>query len=215
MANAERKLVHQPGPVVARPQGPVRVRFVENARGAAVEIGVAYEEAEVPERRFYADYCDVIKARSGFSLVFGRLAPGTHALRTQVEVSFPESLFYNQLREHPQKLYEAIQNQIGDETLPTIEKPIETDKVQGFRANNVFMAMLGEDAIADFYFIAPSEIHLLHSGKRAQAYLEPVIRIVMPTALMFEFLQKARNQAERLPVSLKRTIEEDRKAFES
>jgi hypothetical protein len=205
----------QPGaPLATRPQGPVQVRFVENASGSAVEISVAYEQAEVPERRFYADYCDVVKARSGFSLVFGRLAPGTNTLRTQVEVSFPESLFYSQFFERPQKLFESVQEQVGKHALPAIDKPTETDKVQGFRANNVFMAILGEDAILDFYYISPSDIHLLHSGKKSGVYLEPIVRIVLATALMLEFLQKARGYAEGLPHSLRRTFEEQKKEFE-
>jgi hypothetical protein len=76
---------------------------------------------------------------------------------------------------------------------------IETDKVQAFRANNVFMAMLGEESLMDFYYIPPSEIHFVRSGQRSQVHLEPVIRVCLPSAMVYEFLEKCRIFIEKIP----------------
>jgi hypothetical protein len=97
MATSERKFTATGRTVVPQPKGPIHLRFFETKKGSAIEMGVDYERAEVPDRRYYADYCKVVPARSGLSLVFGRLVPGAEILRSQVEISFPDELFVRQL----------------------------------------------------------------------------------------------------------------------
>jgi hypothetical protein len=194
----ERKFVATGRPLAAQPKGPVRLRFVEKGDSAFVEIGVDYERAEVPDRRYYADYCDVIEARSGVSLVFGRLVPGGSALRTKVEISFPESMFVRQFWRSSRQFQEGLEQEFKGKHLPPVKELQDTDKVQAFRANNVFMARMSDDAIMDFYYIAPPDIHFVQSGRRSDVYLEPIIRIAMPTALTLELLEKCKPHAEKL-----------------
>jgi hypothetical protein len=197
-SQTERKFVTPARPLAAQSKGPVRLRFIEGEDGAFVEIGVDYERAEVPDRRYYADYCNVIQARSGLSLVFGRLVPGESTLRTKVEISFPETLFMSQLWHSSRKFHEQLEKEFGGKRLPEISNFRDTNTVQAFRANNVFMAKMGDDAIMDFYYIAPPDIHFVRSGKRSDVHLEPIIRIAMPSALTLDFLEQCSPHAERL-----------------
>jgi hypothetical protein len=67
----------------------------------------------------------------------------------------------------------------------------DTDKVQTFRANNVFMGAFGEESVMDFYYLSPRDMHQATQGKKEGNFtLEPVIRVAMGTVLIFEFLEK-------------------------
>src|ERR1017187_2003187 len=158
----EKKFVTTGRSLAAQPKGPVRLRFIEHGDATFIEIGVDYERAEVPDRRYYADYCSVIQARSGLSLAFGRLVPGASTLRTKVEISFPETLFVRQLWHSSRKFHEVLGEEFKDRRLVEIQELRDTDFVQAFRANNVFMARMGDDAVLDFYYIAPPEIGRAH-----------------------------------------------------
>jgi hypothetical protein len=61
------------------------------------------------------------------------------------------------------------------------------------------MVGMGEDAVMDFYYIAPSEVHFAFTKKRTEIHLDPVIRIVLSGSLLFEVLDKGRGVAEQLP----------------
>jgi len=68
--------------------------------------------------------------------------------------------------------------------------PDDTDKVQTFSANNVFMATGAEEAILDFYYISPADLSFFGQGKKTEISLQPVVRVVLATGLIFEFLEK-------------------------
>jgi hypothetical protein len=59
------------------------------------------------------------------------------------------------------------------------------------------MVAMGEEAVMDFYYLSPRDLQEPLSGR---AGLEGVIRVVMPTPLIFEFLEKCRQYAETQPV---------------
>jgi len=194
----EKKFVTAARPLAAQPTGPVKIRFTESAKGTFIELSVDYERAEVPDRRYYADYSDVIEGRSGLNFIFGRLIPGQSTLRTKVEISFPDKQFVRQLWQGSRAFHEMLNQEFAHHRLSPIDQLQDTDKVQSFRANNVFMAKMGDDAVIDFYYIAPPDIHFARFGKRSDIYLEPIIRIAASTALVFEFLEQCSPYAEKL-----------------
>jgi hypothetical protein len=194
---SERKFLSSGRSVAAQQKGPVRLNFVDRGDLTFVELGIDYEKAEVPERRYYADYCKVVDSRSAITLIFGRLDPGNSVLRTKVEISFPQILFVAQLWASSREAHKYLENTVR-ERLAALPELQETEKVQGFRANNVFMVAMSDDAILDFYYIAPPDIHFVRAGRRSDVYLEPIIRIVLGTPLMLEFLEQCRPHAERL-----------------
>src|SRR5579871_2583331 len=128
--------------------GPVRMRVLQaGPTENLVELLVEYDKAEVPQRAYYADYCDVVKGRSGISLLFGKLKPGTSALRNKVEIVFPEDLFVRQLWKNSRQLHEKTREQFERRPLQPITDLIDTDAVQAFRANNVMMLGMGDEAL--------------------------------------------------------------------
>ncbi len=156
---------------------------------AAVEMSVDYRLAPIPDRAYYADYSNVQQSRFGLTLSFGKLASDQRALRTKIEVVFPETMFQKQLLGSTAGLRRTLEQLLGDKKLPKIPGlNEETEKTQTFRSNNVFMAIWGEEGVLDFYYISPRDYFLSHAEQGAEVGLEPVVRVVLDAALMKEFL---------------------------
>jgi len=151
-------------------------------------MGVDYTRAQIPERAYYADYCNVAQSRVGFTLTFGKLAASQDSLRTKIEVIFPEQMFHKQLWGTTASLRETIKSILEGRKLEPLGNVSDTEKVQTFRSNNVFMAIWGEEGVMDFYYISPRDYFLFHQQSGTDIGLEPVVRVVMDTALMSEFL---------------------------
>jgi hypothetical protein len=180
--------------------GPVRLRVLQTGPTEnVIELRIEYDKAEVPSRAYYADYCDVVKGRSGVSLLFGKLKPGTSTLRNKVEIVFPEDLFVRQLWKNSRQLHEKTREEFNRRPLEPITNLTDTDTVQAFRANNVMMLGMGDEALMDFYYIAPSELHYAFVKKRNEIALDPVIRIVLSGSLVFELLEKCGIIVEQIP----------------
>jgi hypothetical protein len=178
--------------------GPVRIRITQTAEEQGlVEMWLDYEKAQVPDRAYFADYVDVVEGRADITLVFGRLKPGTSKLRSQVEISFSRESM-GQLWLSARDLH-AVLEKGNKRELPPVEEVEASELVHTSRANNVFMAVMGEESILDFYYIAPSEIHFVKMGRRDNVNLEPVIRISAPSPLVLEFLNKCGRVVANMP----------------
>ena len=177
-------------------QGPVRLRITNNNN--LVEMRVDYEKAETPSKAYYADYADVIPGRCGISLVFGKLKPGSEELRNKVEIVFSTDAFIRQLSKNCRDVLASVKVEFDKHPLAPVH-PQDTEIAQAFKASAVMMVGMGEEAVMDFYYIAPSDIHFAFAKKRPEVHLEPVIRIVLSGSLLFEVLDKSRIVAEKLP----------------
>ena len=179
--------------------GPVKIKITQSAEDhGLVEMWLDYEKALVPSRAYFADYVDVVEGRADITLVFGRLKPGTSKLRSQVEISFSRKSVAAQVWQSSRELHEILLK-AKKQGLPAIEGVEASELVHTSRANNVFMAVMGEEAILDFYYIAPSDIHFVKLGRRDNVNLEPVIRISAPSALVLEFLDKCGEVVAKMP----------------
>lgn len=192
-----------PAPVVG---GPVHFRLIhDSGHQTTAEIGIDYSKAEVPDRSYYADYVDVQPARSGVSMLFGKLIPKTPRLRTQVEVGFPDDMFLRQIWGTSRDMHKTLDANRQKYRIDPVEEVKETDKVQTFRSNNAFMGMWGDESLIDFYYLSPRDLHYVKVGGRTRADLEPVVRIAMYSGLLLEFLDKC---AELVP-GLERAAREE------
>lgn len=187
------KRMHLPSAALASTsKKPVTVRIVHvGPEESTVEIAVDYRNVDVPNRAYFADYCDVQRGRVGYSLVFGKLEPGGAAIRTKIEVTFPREMFLRILWGTSRGIH-AILEKLPLQKLEPVNANLNTDKVQTFRANNLFMGLWGEDAVLDFYYMSPKAMGELNLQPNVQVELEPIIRVAMDTALLYEFLEKCR-----------------------
>jgi len=156
-----------------------------------MEMGFDYSKAEVPDRAYYSDFCDVIKDRLGYTLIFGKLVPGAARLRTKIEIAFPEEMFVRQIWGGSRQFHKLLIPIAAKATLAPLGSVEDTDKVQTFRANNVFMGAFGEESVQDYYYLSPRDMNdATQKMRQGNVTLEPVVRVAMGTVLMFEFLEK-------------------------
>ncbi|HLH20736.1 MAG TPA: hypothetical protein VKX45_26145 [Bryobacteraceae bacterium] len=189
--------------------GAVRLRVTQTGpKENTLALRVEYDKAEVPARAYYADYCDVIRGRSGISLIFGKLKPGTSVLRNKVEIVFPEDLFIRQLWKNSRELHAKLSEDFKEHPLDPVMDLKDTDTVQAFRANNVMMLGTKDDGVLDFYYIAPTEVHYAYAKKKTDIALDPVIRVVLSGGVLFEMLERCGKIVERLP-NFDRIMEEE------
>jgi hypothetical protein len=180
-------------------RGPVRLRVVSaEASMVTIEIGIDYSKASVPHLHYEADYCDVVAARAGVALSFGKLRPGADVLRTKVEISFSEEFFIRNVWKTTRELHQTTRTMARGRELAPLSGLADPDKVQCFRANNVFMAVLPSEAVLDFYYISPGDIQLAQQRKKPDIDLEPVVRVLVSTPLLLEFLDKCKPLAETI-----------------
>jgi len=59
-----------------------------------------------------------------------------------------------------------------------------------------------ERAVLDFYYISPGDIHLAQIKKRSDVPLEPVVRVVISSPLLYEFLEMCKPLAEKFTLGL-------------
>jgi hypothetical protein len=177
--------------------GAVRARMYEQPAGVRIEYGIDYEKADVPARSYFADYCDVVRGRTDLTFIFGRLVPGTQQLRNQIEISFSENMFLNQLWASSRDFEATVRKVVSDAILSPLSDVVLSDKVQTFRASSVFMAA-SQEAVMDFYYISPGDMHFFAAGKRGEIPIEPVIRVALSSALLLEFLEKCHPLVEAL-----------------
>jgi len=169
----------------------------ERPTGVLIEYGIEYDKAEIPARSYFADYCDIVRGRTDLTFIFGRLVPGTEQLRTQIEISFSETMFVNQLWGSSRDFEGVVRKLVSSGSLSPVKNVVSSDKVQTFRASSVFMAA-SQEAVMDFYYISPGDMHFFVAGKRGEIPLEPVIRVALSNALMLEFLERCHPFAEAL-----------------
>ncbi len=180
------------GELVLPSKGAVQFRLLNTSGDVTtVEMGIDYNKAEVPERAYYADYSDIVKGRFGYTFIFGKLIPGKPKLRTKIEIAFPEEMFIRQLlassREFS-KTVKKIAEKLKTEPIGEVE---DTDKVQTFRSNNVFMGVWSDEAIMDFYYLSPKDMNMLTRNPQLQIEPEPIVRVAMGVGLIYEFLDKS------------------------
>jgi hypothetical protein len=183
--------------VVSSGRSALQVRMVSSGevshgliQGAGVEIGIDYSKAELPDRAYYADYATAISTRSGKSLIFGKLGIDQRSLRTMIEVVYPPEFFERQFSTGIlAELYQGLKRVAAEKKWLAEKLDVRlTDTAQSFRANNCFVGMWGDDALIDFYWISPKDMHGFIKNHGGDVSLDPVVRIVMGTSILIECL---------------------------
>jgi hypothetical protein len=63
------------------------------------------------------------------------------------------------------------------------------------------MGMWGDEGLADFYYLSPRELFYAKVGRNSKPDLEPVVRVVMYTGLLLEFMDKCGELVPQLEAS--------------
>jgi hypothetical protein len=193
-----------------RQQSPV-ITVSRKHDGAIAELGLAIDpEKHIPEKSFYADYCEVELRPDGAKILLGKVAasspPEEPALDYALEVSIPRVMFFNQL-------YKSLL------TPSEPGKPLFTDSVRksaelnGYpiihsfkrasrpapgqiayrRANASMMFIFEDDTCVDFLYADAVALPLATKGKRSNNVVDQVRVMMAPNVLLHltELIAKA------------------------
>lgn len=171
-------------------RGPVRVQLEQvGIDQARVLLSVDYSRTPPPDISYFADYCDVRQRRSWINLIFGKLTDDGKELRTRVEIAFPETLFNRQLWNSSEGMRETVARFVAGKAIELTRISEGREKIQTFQANNVFMALQGEEAVLDFYYLSAKELFMVRNFPDRESSLIPVIRICTDTYLLDAFFR--------------------------
>lgn len=201
-------------------QGPVRYVVHETPEGqpGMLTLGVAYDEAPVPEHYYVADYYQVIVSDFSVLLIFGKLDhPQVDRLRNKVEIYFPVENFVRQLWNSSRQFQTSLEKYVTDnkaEPVKASKVPAQTDKVQTFQSNNALMVQATGDCIIDFFYISPKDLWL-KPIKSEPIGMEALVRVMVTASVMLGFLHECDKAAQELIDKLGIKLEDKDAALES
>lgn len=173
---------------------------VSTVKGQTVQtFGLNMSAAPVPERKYYAQTCDVRLERHTVSLLFGQLKLGKTELRSLLVVQMSPSNA-SKLLSSIEEMEPSIQAmaQVGniapDTGVQILEEPPQTI---AFAAALAMLAIANEDACMDFFQMSP--FSLLSASHTKKVGLDPVVRVDLPASLLFGLVQKLQGMSSRLP----------------
>jgi len=186
--------------------GPVTAIFRKTADGnAEVQISIDYAKAAQPEFSYVADHCSVSLGDSGYIIAFGKMTSDRAALRTRVEVSFPEGMFQKQLINSTRDFMKRMPKGVSIRQIPDRAFP-DPDKIQTFRSNNAMVGTWGDEGVIDFYFLSPSDFAGAAKNASVDIRLSPVVRVTLSIGLLSDFLARCHAFAD--PVASSETEKE-------
>jgi hypothetical protein len=201
-------------------QGPVRYVVHETPAGepAMVTLGVAYDEAPVPEHYYVADYYQLVVGDFSVLLIFGKLDhPQQDRLRNKVEIYFPVDNFVRQLWGTSRAFQTSLEKYVATnraEPLRPSSVSAQTDKVQTLQSNNALIVQSASDCMIDFFYISPKDLWL-KPMKSEPIGMEALVRVMVTASLMLGFLQECDREARQLVDRLGIKLEDENAALES
>ena len=184
-------------------QGAVRyvVHDVVEGQPKMLTLGVAYDQAPVPEHYYVADYFQVVINDLAVLLIFGKLDhPKMDRLRNKLEVYFPADNFVKQLWSTSrdfQKSLEKFVTEKGIEAARPSNVSAQTDKVQTLHSNNALIIQAASDCIIDFFYISPKDLWL-KPPKGEPIGMEALVRVMLTASVMLGFMQECDKAAKEL-----------------
>lgn len=201
-------------------QGPVRyvVHDTPDGQPRMLTLGVAYDEAPVPEHYYVADYYQVIISDFSVLLIFGKLDhPQLGRLRNKIEIYFPVENFVRQLWNTSRTFQTSLENYVATNKAKPVEPSTvsaETDKVQTLQSNNALMVQATGDCIIDFFYISPKDLWL-KPIKSEPIGMEALVRVMVTASVMLGFLHECDKAARELIDKLEIKLEDHDATLES
>ena len=175
--------------------------------GFSTGFALNFATATVPDRRYYADTCVVIRARSVVKIPFAQVRISDDTIRSMIAVQMPCSSarqFIEAIDATKEPSYSELAAQHGiviDELPKLLKEPTEPAAV-AFAANAAVTAIAGDAAVIDFYQLSPFVAAAMQKVPNTRTMgLEPVVRVDLATSLFLGMLAALRKAIEDVPPS--------------
>lgn len=156
-------------------------------------------QVPVPDRRFSADAAEIKVENSLVKLMFGQRHPIGGGLLALVVISMTFEAVHQFLESVGmdfQNGYRALAGQLPAEPLSNFTE--RADQTVVLNSSIVLVGYTGSIGCFDFYFASPFAIQQIATVRKLA--LEPVVRVNLPSQLLFGILDGLRERAALLPV---------------
>jgi len=159
--------------------------------------------ATVPDRRYTADFANVLDTGIEFNLLFGqRRITAKHALRSLIVIHFSYDAVPRFL-ESMEKINDWRDTLVkaGVKSIDLDDLGEEPEQTVSLTANNLIVGFAGREACMDFYIASAFALHGMN--KNMNLPVDGVVRISLPTVLFMAILEKIAKLGKKLPVEVK------------
>jgi hypothetical protein len=165
----------------------------------AVELSVDLQAAPVPERRYVADACAVLRSDDFVLLAFGQRRLVGSGCRSLVVLSMSAEAIRSFLKTCDGFLERvaAFLERNGLARSPLLDLTEEPPQTVHLAANVVAVAQAGRESCLDLYHVSPWSIRSVST--RNQLVIDPIVRIDMPTALLVPVVEQLVRLEHELP----------------
>lgn len=175
----------------------VDVTLVPGAKGVSPQYSLDMSGLPVPDRRLTADAVAVVRYPYLIRLVFGqsKIFGGGYLSHLAVQMTFNS---VHQFLQSLEPIREGV-DQLKD--YPVGELSIfdsAADATAVVNASIIFAGYSGIDGCMDFYHASPFTIRSVNLGNKLT--LEPIVRVYLPTPLIFAMWRRLDEMAADLPM---------------
>ena len=159
----------------------------------------------VPERQFAADAAGVLIEGNGIRLLFAQQQPIGGGLISLLVINMSFESVEQWLRSIDINFSDAVKilpSYVRDQTLSDFGAPAAQTVV--LVASYAMTGFSGSSACLDFYFSSPFALHQAVILKKLS--FDPVVRVNLPTGVLWAILNKIRSSAGDFPTSAKVSI---------
>ncbi len=149
-------------------------------------------DAQVPERRYVADFCAIIRSQNDVvKVVFGQSKLMSKDLKTALVLHLVPHAIRSILGavrgvDSPTFFEIALRNGIPEVELSEIEA--EPEQVVTLAASMAMIGVSGREACLDFYHASPFAVLQSHTTKKM--LIDPVVRVTIQAAQMYAMLRR-------------------------
>ena len=176
---------------------PIDISVI-NAIGTSGVLGVGLDlsRARVPDRRYAADACSIVRARGSVKLMFGQERVDGQGWRTLLVIAMNETAIVQFLQAVSAMTNPTLEQIVAASNLqaePLSEKvtePGQPNQAISLIANLGILAISGTEACMDFYHVSAFALGALRGATKTA--VDPVVRVDLRTTLLLGLISALR-----------------------
>jgi hypothetical protein len=196
--------ISKPRPVTTLRPGEGTILNIQRLASSETEHSFAIDTSRVPvpDRKYLADVCSVVRSRSGFNLLFAQERIGSGELRSLLVVHVALSTvmhFLDSVEKMEKPTFAELLRSNKITLEPILETILEPQQTVALSSTFMLMAISAADACLDFLQASPFSMAALeHSGQLA---VEPVVRVEVGTGSMWGLIEKLKDITSKTKTS--------------
>lgn len=168
---------------------------VQPTGSTSISIGIRLSDAPVPDRKYVADICCILKTNGHFKLLFGQQRVDSTELRSLLVIHMSNDGVKRVLESFQgmsKPTYQELVDALNFEAEDLSDCPKEPNQTVALSANLGICGISGAESCFDFFQASPFAI--VAAPKAKKLALDPVVRVELRTSLLFSIVDKLKEE---------------------